>query len=1351
MKLASTAAPFLFFILVSTSPTAGAALSSPVRSKSTPVAAEAGSSGRKTDRSWLLKPGIFGRLSSGGRRIALSWNGLGPVVRGGLRTGAATAVAPASAGPPDVRQNVRVNNPAMDEVGHTNSESSIAVRSGRIVVGFNGAARNTSAWAVSEDGGASFLHQRLPGPPDGFTYGDPAVAFGPGGEVYYATMMSTGNDTISTVGVSKSTDGGMTFSAPVDAAADVTDSTSLQDKEWLAVDTNASSSYRGTVYVSWTFIGSFGGTIIYFTRSRDGGQTFDPPQPLSPLDTYGVRNPVIAVGPAGEVYVAFEDGHIYPDGITVVKSTDGGSSFTGPYGVVAFRGLSVLTGGGGVRASSYPTLAVDATGALHLAFAATKSTATSDRADIIYTRSVNGGVNWSTLVTLNDDATATTQAFPWLAVAADGSVAVKWADRRNDARNDGLTDVYMAISRDGGATWGKNFRITDTNWVYGPIEAGVASGYHGEYDGLAADGGSFYLSWSDERGSDPGVYFAWVPETFDGSTPDANVSAQQVYEAVRQGHSAVFDLATAGTNGFSAPLSLSAGPALPGLTFAFSAPTVVPGGTVQLTASAMTEVPPGDYHLTVTASGGGLSRATTIWLTVYPAARPVPVPSNVTATAGFTGSGGVVADGSGRLHLLYEDDTQAVQGEDVFYRRSLDGGVTWSAPLKLNSPASYGVDTVLAADAAGHVVAVWVGGALTDTTTFIYAARSSDGGATFSAPAVLTPTDQHAVYPAVSLDRSGNPMVVYVEDGSTSTYVYTTRAVGGGVFDTPLAIPETAAATITRPGFAYDSKGVAYLAYTRQVLDASGQIASNVRLAVGKDGRNFASPVDLTHAADANAYAPHVAVGPDDSVLIAYYAMLTTASGDLNREVMLIRSTDGGGTFSSPVNVSRNVGQSTFPSVAAETSGAIDVVWEDDLGGAGSDVLLCRSIDAGRTFSPPLNVSANLGLSGSAANPLENTGGSGRSAVSAAPNGTLFISWLDDSAANPDVFLVGADPARLINLPPTASITSPAPGVSVEAGVPVSFSGSGSDPEGGALTYAWDFGDGTTATGSSPPAHPFTSAGTFVVILTVTDPAGLSAQASVTVTVTPPPSLKLSSNRILVDVVWRNPYSGQAGAAFNLPQNDQFGYFYFTDPNNPEVFVKVLDFGSGSALCFVGGLTDFYYKVTFTMARTGQTLVFEKPAYQYIGYVNNSDLKFSSAPDGMAFVGVLATAEPAAAFSARRSVPALAVSPQFLDFSSGRVRVTIDWQNPYSGETGTAYGIPKADAFGFFYYTDPTNPEVFVKVLDFGSGSALVFVGGLTDFYYKVTFTVLRTGQTLVFEKQPYQYIGFVDNSTLKF
>jgi len=66
----------------------------------------------------------------------------------------------------------------------------------------------------------------------------------------------------------------------------------------------------------------------------------------------------------------------------------------------------------------------------------------------------------------------------------------------------------------------------------------------------------------------------------------------------------------------------------------------------------------------------------------------------------------------------------------------------------------------------------------------------------------------------------------------------------------------------------------------------------------------------------------------------------------------------------------------------------------------------------------------------------------------------------------------------------------------------VQFSASGSyDPESDALTYAWDFGDGTTGSGVSV-AHEYTAEGSYSVTLTVTDVGGMQATASQSILVT---------------------------------------------------------------------------------------------------------------------------------------------------------------------------------------------------------------------------------------------------------
>lgn len=68
-------------------------------------------------------------------------------------------------------------------------------------------------------------------------------------------------------------------------------------------------------------------------------------------------------------------------------------------------------------------------------------------------------------------------------------------------------------------------------------------------------------------------------------------------------------------------------------------------------------------------------------------------------------------------------------------------------------------------------------------------------------------------------------------------------------------------------------------------------------------------------------------------------------------------------------------------------------------------------------------------------------------------------------------------------------------------GAAIAFSAAGSiDPDGDALSYAWDFGDGTGGSGASP-IHTYADNGTYTATLTVADPLGATATATTSVTI----------------------------------------------------------------------------------------------------------------------------------------------------------------------------------------------------------------------------------------------------------
>jgi len=129
-----------------------------------------------------------------------------------------------------------------------------------------------------------------------------------------------------------------------------------------------------------------------------------------------------------------------------------------------------------------------------------------------------------------------------------------------------------------------------------------------------------------------------------------------------------------------------------------------------------------------------------------------------------------------------------------------------------------------------------------------------------------------------------------------------------------------------------------------------------------------------------------------------------------------------------------------------------------------------------------------------------------------------------------------------------APVANAGPAASGAEGSAVSFDGSHSmDPDGSPLTYAWDFGDGSSGSGATP-SHTYADNGTYAVKLTVSD-GTLSGEAT--------------TSAVITNVA---PNVGNIVAPLDPLEvgTDVAASAGFTDPGRLDTHTGVIDWGDGS-------------------------------------------------------------------------------------------------------------------------------------------------------------------------------------------
>ena len=336
-----------------------------------------------------------------------------------------------------------------------------------------------------------------------------------GFRVETATQVSPSPPVRSVVAVS--TDGGVTFSEPIDNVEP-----GLPRSELPGTDAPAMAFGKdGALYAFTKERPRPGGVMVPSQPSLP--QPPGPPALCRPASANPDAPPAVPI-PTGEPPAANEPGA--GSRLVMSKSTDDGKTWQ----------ASVIDDGGLVCPGclTIPEVAVDAnSGAIHVAFELSQSPlpAPRDNRDIFTMTSTDDGATWTERLKINDDDDPRRkpnydQYIAGIAVAPNGRVDLAWYDMRTDAlynpdgnggterRDQTCWDVYAASSTDGGKSFGKNVRVSDRTMNQ---NSGFALNL--SYDlrapiGVASSDTTTFVVWPDSRN---GSFDLPVEDTYLGS------------------------------------------------------------------------------------------------------------------------------------------------------------------------------------------------------------------------------------------------------------------------------------------------------------------------------------------------------------------------------------------------------------------------------------------------------------------------------------------------------------------------------------------------------------------------------------------------------------------------------------------------------------------------------------------------------------------------------------------------------------------------------------------------------------------------------------------------------------------
>ncbi|MCS6881940.1 MAG: sialidase family protein [Oscillochloridaceae bacterium] len=241
------------------------------------------------------------------------------------------------------------------------------------------------------------------------------------------------------------------------------------------------------------------------------------------------------------------------------------------------------------------------------------------------------------------------------------------------------------------------------------------------------------------------------------------------------------------------------------------------------------------------------------------------------ATLGEGSAASIASSPDGTLHVVFAASSRRSEQaarrcptcQDVRYRRSTDGGLTWSRAENLSLLDGFNRTPQVGADELGQIHLLWEhqGSGQPGEAAFPIYRRSPDGGQSWEAPVPLGPPDDQLAQATLAVGRGGQLLALYASAISGSVFFQSSND-GGRTWSPPGLVPEVispglATASEQRFSLAADGAGRIHV-----LMVGLGTITGDNEQRLWHltwDGLNWSAPEALTGPGAAPRY-PRLAV-----------------------------------------------------------------------------------------------------------------------------------------------------------------------------------------------------------------------------------------------------------------------------------------------------------------------------------------------------------------------------------------------------------------------------------------------------------------------------------------------------------